>query len=60
ESDYSQLELRVTALVSGDEAMTQLFRIGEDIHTNTGRAVSGKHDLSYEERKKAKAVSGIS
>ncbi|MGL4253987.1 MAG: DNA polymerase, partial [Fusobacteriaceae bacterium] len=46
ESDYSQLELRVTALVSGDEAMTQLFRIGEDIHTNTGRAVSGKHDLS--------------
>lgn len=56
ESDYSQLELRVTALVSGDEAMTQLFRMGEDIHTNTGRAVSGKSELSYEERKKAKAV----
>jgi DNA polymerase-1 len=56
ESDYSQLELRVAAEVSGDSTMRRLFQMGEDIHTNTGRAVSGKDELSYEERKRAKAV----
>lgn len=56
ESDYSQVELRIVALVSGDPTMKRLFQTGEDIHTNTGRAVTGKDDLTKEERKKAKAV----
>ena len=56
ESDYSQLELRVAALVSQDSTMRRLFQMGEDIHTVTGKAVSGKEELSYEERKRAKAV----
>lgn len=56
ESDYSQIELRGVAEISGDTTMTRLFQQGIDIHTNTGRAVSGKDELSYEERKKAKAV----
>lgn len=56
ESDYSQLELRVAALVSGEKAMTKAFQIGEDIHTKTGRIATGKAELTYEERKKAKAL----
>lgn len=56
ESDYSQVELRIVALVSGDPTMRRLFQTGEDIHTNTGKAVSGKEELSKEDRKKAKAV----
>lgn len=56
ESDYSQLELRGAAEISGDSTMRRLFQMGEDIHTNTGKGVSGKDELSYEDRKKAKAV----
>ena len=39
--DYSQLELRVLASVSGDERMIGAFRRGEDIHTATAAAVFG-------------------
>lgn len=35
DADYSQIELRVLAHVSGDEAMRRAFREGEDIHTVT-------------------------
>jgi DNA polymerase I - 3''-5'' exonuclease and polymerase domains len=56
ESDYSQLELRVAALVSGERAMTKAFQLGEDIHTKTGRIATGKSELTYEERKKAKSL----
>lgn len=55
-ADYSQLELRGTAIVSGDRRMTELFKNGVDIHTNTGQTVTGKQELTKEERKKAKAV----
>lgn len=55
-ADYSQLELRGTAIVSGDRRMTELFKEGIDIHTNTGQTVTGKQELTSEERKKAKAV----
>ena len=55
-ADYSQLELRGVAIVSEERRMTELFKSGFDIHTNTGQTVTGKQDLTQEERKKAKAV----
>lgn len=33
--DYSQIELRILASVSGDKKMMEIFRRGEDIHTST-------------------------
>jgi DNA polymerase-1 len=40
-ADYSQIELRILAHLSGDEAMRQAFAAGEDIHTSTAAAVFG-------------------
>ncbi len=37
--DYSQLELRIAAHISGDKAMSQAFLKGEDIHTRTAAGV---------------------
>jgi DNA polymerase-1 len=40
-ADYSQIELRVLAHLSGDAALADAFRRGEDIHTSTARDVFG-------------------
>lgn len=40
-ADYSQIELRVIAEISGDERMTRAFQEGEDIHTVTASRVYG-------------------
>ncbi|MEM7738977.1 MAG: DNA polymerase, partial [Deinococcota bacterium] len=36
-ADYSQIELRIMAHLSGDEDFIDAFRRGEDIHTRTAR-----------------------
>jgi DNA polymerase I-like protein with 3'-5' exonuclease and polymerase domains/uracil-DNA glycosylase len=38
--DYSQAELRVAALMSGDAKMTQVFKDGRDLHWETARKIS--------------------
>lgn len=38
-ADYSQIELRIIAQLSGDEGMMQAFKIGEDIHSATASKV---------------------
>ena len=40
-ADYSQIELRVLAHVSGDDALIEAFRRGEDIHERTALAIFG-------------------
>ena len=58
-ADYSQIELRVMAHISGDEAMREAFRRGEDIHDVTARGIFGvpKGDTaSANQRRIAKAV----
>ncbi|MGM9642842.1 MAG: DNA polymerase, partial [Eubacteriales bacterium] len=40
-ADYSQIELRLLACISGDEAMIKAFASGEDIHSSTASAVFG-------------------
>ncbi len=40
-ADYSQIELRILAHVSGDEAMIAAFERGEDIHASTAAAIYG-------------------
>jgi DNA polymerase I len=57
-ADYSQIELRVMAHISGDEGMTQAFRNHEDIHTSTAAKVFGvaAEEVTREMRRKAKEV----
>ncbi|MEJ5310363.1 MAG: DNA polymerase I [Anaerolineae bacterium] len=57
-ADYSQVELRVMAHVSGDEGLIGAFERGEDIHATTAAAVYGVplEEVSYEQRRIAKAV----
>jgi len=57
-ADYSQIELRVLAHLSGDEELIAAFNRGDDIHKLTASRVLGIpfDDVSIEERSKAKAV----
>ncbi len=58
DADYSQIELRVLAHVSGDEEMRRAFNEGADIHTSTASAVFNVPEemVTSELRKRAKAV----
>jgi DNA polymerase-1 len=58
-ADYSQIELRIMAHLSGDEAMREAFRRGDDIHDVTARgifAVEAGRVVSPNERRIAKSV----
>ncbi len=41
DADYSQIELRILAAISGDKAMQEAFQNGEDIHRATAARVNG-------------------
>lgn len=58
DADYSQIELRVLAHITGDEALINAFVKGEDIHTATASLVFdvAPEDVTPELRRKAKAV----
>ncbi|MBE5890931.1 MAG: DNA polymerase I [Lachnospiraceae bacterium] len=58
DSDYSQIELRVLAHVSGDENMLEDFREGKDIHTSTASKVfhTPFDEVTPLQRRNAKAV----
>lgn len=56
ELDYSQIELRVAACLSGDPRMLDIYQTGGDIHTATAGAVTGKSFVDKSDRTKAKAV----
>jgi DNA polymerase-1 len=57
-ADYSQIELRLLAHMSGDEVLVDAFRRGEDIHTRTASEVMGVPPMMVtpEARREAKAV----
>lgn len=57
-ADYSQIELRIVAAISGDENMCAAFRDHKDIHTATAAKVYGvsEADVTKEMRYKAKSV----
>lgn len=57
-ADYSQIELRIFAHMTGDPVMTEAFRRGEDIHAQTARAVFGAKtkEEEAEKRRLAKIV----
>lgn len=57
-ADYSQIELRIVAAISGDPAMCEAFIQGKDIHTATAAKVYKveESDVTKEMRYKAKSV----
>ena len=58
DADYSQIELRLLAHISGDEAMQQAFLSGEDFHTVTAARVFHvpQDQVTHQMRSRAKAV----
>jgi len=57
-ADYSQIELRIMAHISGDEAMLRAFAEGEDIHRATAAEIFGiaPADVQSEQRRYAKVI----
>jgi DNA polymerase-1 len=55
-ADYSQIELRIAAKVSGDKALLEAYRHGDDLHTRTARSVLGIEDVTKQHRQLAKAL----
>ncbi|WP_410473606.1 DNA polymerase I [Guyparkeria sp. TX1] len=56
-ADYSQIELRIMAHLSGDEGLLSAFEHGEDIHRATAREVfADGGEVSDEQRRAAKAI----
>ncbi|MGB5007138.1 MAG: DNA polymerase I [Ferruginibacter sp.] len=57
-ADYSQIELRIVAAISGDENMCEAFKTGKDIHNATAAKVFNvdEKEVTKEMRYKAKSV----
>ncbi len=57
-ADYSQIELRILAHLSGDEALREAFRQNGDVHQDTAARVFGvaPEDVTSDMRRQAKAV----
>jgi DNA polymerase-1 len=57
-ADYSQIELRIIAALSREEAMIEAFRRGDDIHTATAARVFGVplDEVTFEMRRRSKMV----
>ena len=57
-ADYSQVELRLMAHLSGDEALCEAFRDGKDIHAATAARIFKKpiEEVTSEERRRAKTA----
>lgn len=57
-ADYSQIELRLLAHLSGDEALIRAFRDGQDIHAATAARIFHKsvEEVTKDERRRAKTA----
>jgi DNA polymerase-1 len=55
-ADYSQIELRIAAELSGDPKLIEAFRNQEDIHAATAKVIFGTGEVTEEMRRKAKEV----
>ncbi len=55
-ADYSQVELRILAHLSGDEKLVEAYREGKDIHTETAKHLFGTGEIDETKRRVAKTV----
>lgn len=56
--DYSQIELRLAAMLSGDERLIDIFKTGEDVHESVASQVFGvaRREVTAEMRRRAKVI----
>ncbi|MEK7460494.1 MAG: DNA polymerase [Patescibacteria group bacterium] len=56
--DYTQIEMRVLAVLSGDENLVEIFKTGVDVHTSVASRVFGvsEKEVTAEMRRKAKVI----
>src|SRR3989344_8847227 len=56
--DYSQIELRLAAILSNDEKLCKIFRDGRDVHQEVAAMVFGvaPEKVDYEMRRRAKII----
>lgn len=56
--DYSQIELRIAAMLSGDEKLTEIFKNGEDVHTAVASRVFhvAPTEVTSDMRRRAKVI----
>ncbi len=56
--DYSQIELRVAAILSGDQKLIEIFKNGEDVHSGVASRVFNvpQNEVTREMRRKAKVI----
>jgi DNA polymerase-1 len=58
DADYSQIELRIMAHLSGDDSLLAAFRTGADVHTSTAARIGGvpEEEVNAEMRGRAKTI----
>jgi DNA polymerase-1 len=56
EADFSAIEMRIIAVLSGDKAMQEIFKDNQDPHKQTAQAIFQKKKISGEERQIAKTL----
>jgi len=54
--DYSQIELRIAAMLSGDKGLIDIFKNGRDVHTEVAARIFGVKTASYDQRRAAKVI----
>jgi DNA polymerase-1 len=55
-ADYSQIELRILAHLSGEEVLVEAYRTGDDVHALTARLLLDKDTVTPEERRLGKTI----
>src|SRR5262249_14699664 len=55
-ADYSQIELRIAARISGDKALLDAYARGLDVHTLTAQRILGKEEVTKADRQTAKSL----
>ena len=55
-ADYSQIELRILAHLSGEDVLVEAYRSGEDVHALTARLLLEKDTVSADERRLGKTI----
>jgi DNA polymerase-1 len=55
-ADYSQIELRILAHLSGEEALVEAYRTGDDVHALTARLLLDKDSVTPDERRLGKTI----
>jgi DNA polymerase-1 len=55
-ADYSQIELRILAHLSGEPVLVEAYRAGEDVHALTARLLLDKAEVNADERRLGKTI----